>query len=86
MDTEVNKNFRIMWNYQYGFAYCPIPKTGTTMWMNILFDLVPGLDQVAVAVRSKYKEGHTSSQASHFSDIFWIKYRAISSLLSSSEL
>lgn len=45
MDTKnVNKNFRILWNYEYRFAYCPIPKTGTTTWMNILFDLAPWID------------------------------------------
>ena len=43
-DTKVNKDFRILWNYEYRFAYCPIPKTGTTTWMTILFDLVPWLD------------------------------------------
>ena len=44
LDTKVNKYFRILWNYQYRFAYCPIPKTGSTTWMFILFDLVPWLD------------------------------------------
>ena len=44
LDPKVNRDFRILWNYKYRFAYCPIPKTGTTTWINILLDLVPWLD------------------------------------------
>ena len=44
LDPKVNPIFRVLWNYQYRFAYCPIPKAGTTTWLNIMFDMVPWLD------------------------------------------
>ena len=35
---------QILWNYQYRFAYYPVPKACSYAWKSILLDFVPWLD------------------------------------------